>query len=44
MKFVSLLAKPDAVKLQKVVVKKATTKYKGKSVLRQTKLLGVMNP
>ncbi|CDW79169.1 UNKNOWN [Stylonychia lemnae] len=35
-----LLAKPDAVKLQKIVVKKATNKYKGKSLLRENKLLG----
>lgn len=39
MQFISQLKKPDAVKLQKIVVKKATTKYKGKSALRQTKLL-----
>lgn len=40
MKFVSQLAKPDAVTLQKVAVKKVTTTYKGKSALRQSKLLG----
>jgi hypothetical protein len=39
-KLVSLLAKPDVAKLQPVVMKKATTKYKGRSALRQTKLLG----
>jgi hypothetical protein len=37
--FVQRLGKPDIVKLQTVVVKKVTTKYKGTNPPRQAKLL-----